>query len=67
MNKIKSLKEGIYLIKVVGSIPVAEVYFNQILSTSYSTGEDVSINPNDQNENNSSSSNRATRTMNLDN
>ena len=41
--------------------------FNQILGTSYSTSADVSTNPNDQNNNNPSSSNRATRAINLHN
>ena len=41
--------------------------FNQILGTSNSTSADVSINPNDQNNNNPSSSNRGTRAINLHN
>ena len=39
--------------------------FNHILDTSYSTSEDVSTNPNDQNNNNPSSNNGATRAINL--
>ena len=50
----------------IGKMNIPKI-FNQILGISYSTSTDVSTNPNDQNNNNPSSINRATRTINLHN
>ena len=51
----------------IGKMNIPKI-FNHILGTSYSTSTDVSTNPNDQNNNSPSSSNRvnrATRAINL--
>ena len=50
----------------IGKMNIPKI-FNQILGTSYNTSTDFSTNPNDQNNNNPSASNRTTRAINLHN
>ena len=57
-------KNNLALCHNVGKMNIPKI-FNQILGMSYSTTTAVSTNPNDQINNNTSSSNRATRAINL--
>ena len=67
----REAREAIYIRKnnpalncSIGKMKIPKT-FNQILGMSYSTSADVSTNPNDQNNNNASSSNMAGRAINL--